>query len=179
MGESQNKNYNWLILLLSIIVIASIFITYFLPKQTDGKWLGIDLTFFPSLNAALNTLTFLFLLMAFIMIRNKNVRLHRRFVLAACTTTFLFLISYLLYHSLAPSTHYGGEGFLKYFYYFILITHILLAVVVVPLVLITLKRGLSMQVERHRKIARWTMPIWLYVSLTGVLVYWLISPYYE
>jgi putative membrane protein len=82
------------------------------------------------------------------------------------------------YHYLTESTSYGGGGPLKYVYFFILITHILLAIVIVPLALITVTRGLNMQVEKHRKIARWTMPIWLYVSLTGVLVYLLISPYY-
>lgn len=90
----------------------------------------------------------------------------------------LFLISYLTYHSMAESTSYGGTGFLKDVYYFILITHLILAMALLPLSLFTLTKGLNMQVKKHRKIARWTMPIWLYVSITGVLVYLLISPYY-
>ncbi|MCK9907219.1 DUF420 domain-containing protein, partial [Frankia sp. Cpl3] len=85
------------------------------------------------------------------------------------------LISYVTYHSIAPTTHYGGEGAMRYIYFFILITHIVLAAVIVPLVLVTVARGLNMQVEKHRKIARWTMPLWLYVSVTGVIVYLMIS----
>lgn len=104
--------------------------------------------------------------------------MHRAFIGAAFVSTTLFLVSYVAYHYLTESTKYGGEGVLRSIYFFILITHILLAIVVVPLALISVVRGLQMNVEKHRKIARWTMPIWLYVSLTGVIVYLMISPYY-
>src|SRR5699024_8149445 len=107
-----------------------------------------------------------------------NINAHRNFILAAFGATFLFLITYLTYHSLAGSTSYGGDGVLKYIYYIILISHIVLSTILLPLALFTLARGLNMQTEKHKKIARWTMPIWLYVSITGVLVYLLISPYY-
>lgn len=178
INHPKQRNYNSLIWILSIVIVGVIFSTYLLPKSTDGTVLGIELTVLPMLNAIFNTFTFLFLLAALIMIKQKNIKLHRRFIVAAFTTTFLFFISYLTYHSMAESTSYGGEGILMYIYYFILITHIVLAAVIVPLALITLGRGLNMKVERHRKIARWTMPIWLYVSFTGVLVYIMISPYY-
>jgi putative membrane protein len=91
----------------------------------------------------------------------------------------MFLLSYLLYHFTTPSTKYGGDGILKYIYYFILITHIILAIITVPLASISIGRGLNMEVALHKKITRWAMPIWLYVSVTGVIVYLLISPYYK
>src|SRR5690625_3767739 len=136
------------------------------------------LTVLPMLNAILNTFTTLFFVLALFFIKKKNVKLYRRFIFSAFTTTFIFFISYLTYHSLAESTSYGGEGVMMYIYYFILITHIVLAALIVSLALITLSRGLNMQVEKHRKIARWTMPLWLYVAITGVLVYVLVSRYY-
>ncbi|WP_408607094.1 DUF420 domain-containing protein [Halobacillus mangrovi] len=157
---------------INAIVVALLFIPKFEPQT------GFDVTILPLLNAVLNSFTFVFLLAALYMILKKNVKWHKRFIFAAFTTTALFLVSYLTYHSMASSTSYGGEGILQTIYYFILITHIMLAAVIVPLALLTLARGLTMKVEKHRKIARWTMPLWLYVSLTGVLVYLMISPYY-
>ncbi|MBD1372829.1 DUF420 domain-containing protein [Hazenella sp. IB182357] len=147
-----------------------------MPKSDQFQHL--DLTFLPMMNAIFNSFTFIFLLTALIMIKQKNIKLHRRFILAAFTTTTFFLVTYVTYHSLAESTSYGGDGIMRYIYFFILISHILLSIVIVPLALFTTARGLNMQVEKHRKIARWTMPLWLYVSLTGVLVYLMISPYY-
>lgn len=178
ISKPQQRNYNPLIWLLSVVIVGVIVATNFLPKSSDGTVLGFELTILPMLNAIFNTFTFLFLLAALFMIKQKKIKLHRQFIVAAFITTFLFCISYLTYHSMAESTSYGGEGFLVYIYYFILITHIILAAAIVPLALITLGRGLNMQVEKHRKIARWTMPIWLYVSFTGVVVYLMISPFY-
>ncbi|WP_430786822.1 DUF420 domain-containing protein [Virgibacillus flavescens] len=174
----KQRNYNPLIWVLSILIVGIILGTYMLPKSSDGTVWGIELTVLPMLNAIFNSFTFLFLLTALIMIKKKNITMHRRFIVAAFVTTFLFFISYLTYHSMAESTSFGGVGALMYLYYFILITHIVLAALIVPLALITLGRGLNMKVEKHRKIARWTMPLWLYVSLTGVIVYLMISPYY-
>lgn len=172
----KERNYTPLIVLLSIAINVLVAVLFFLPKAE--KFQHIDVTFLPLLNAVLNSFTFIFLCVALYMIKQKNIVLHRRFIFAAFATTALFLISYVTYHSLAPSTHYGGTGALRYIYFFILITHIVLAAVIVPLVLTTLARGLNMQVEKHRRIARWTMPLWLYVSVTGVIVYLMISPYY-
>ena len=106
------------------------------------------------------------------------IKLHKRFIFTALFWTALFLVSYLLYHFSTESTFYGGTGVIKYIYFFILITHITLAALIVPIALITVGRGLNMQVEKHKKIARWTMPLWLYVSFTGVVVYIMIAPYY-
>lgn len=172
----KQRNYTPWIVILSIAINLIVAVLFFMPKaETAGDW---DITILPLINAVLNSFTFIFLLAALIMIKQKNIVLHRRFIYAAFTTTALFLVTYLIYHGMAESTAYGGEGPLKYIYYFILITHIVLAAVIVPLALTTVARGWNMQVEKHRKIARWTMPLWLYVSITGVLVYLLISPYY-
>lgn len=172
----QQKSYTGVVVILSIVINALVVVLFFLPEYQGET--GFDIKILPLLNAIFNSFTFVFLLAALWFVLRKNIKLHRRFIFAAFTTTALFLVSYVSYHYLAESTSYGGEGPLKYIYYFILITHIILAAVIVPLALLSLVRGLTMQVEKHRKIARWTMPLWLYVSLTGVLVYILISPYY-
>ncbi|MGP4060265.1 DUF420 domain-containing protein [Halobacillus sp. H74] len=157
---------------INVIVVALLFV----PKA--GGDTDFDIKLLPLLNAVLNSFTFVFLSAALFMILRKNIKWHKRFIFAAFTSTALFLVSYLTYHSMAESTSFGGEGFIANVYYFILITHIVLAALIVPLALLTLFRGLAMKVDKHRKIARWTMPLWLYVSLTGVIVYLMISPYY-
>jgi len=172
----KNKNFTPLIIGLTIFINGLIALLFFIPKSE--KEMGFDVHFLPKLNAVFNAFTFIFLLAALIFILRKNVKMHRNFIFAAFTTTFLFLITYLTYHYIAPSTSYGGDGILQKIYYFVLITHITLAPVVVALALFSLTWALTNKIDKHRKIARWTMPIWLYVSLTGVLVYLLISPYY-
>jgi Predicted membrane protein len=176
LNGSKERNYTPLVAILTVVIVAVVAILFFLPAY-DGE-IGFDVKILPLLNAVLNSFTFLALLVALFAIRNKNIRMHRSFIILAFLTTTLFLVSYVTYHYLTESTPYGGEGLLRGVYSFVLITHIVLAIVVVPLALMSLFRGLSMQVERHRRIARWTMPIWLYVSLTGVVVYLMISPYY-
>ena len=161
---------------LSIAINALVVLLFFMPKAEGLD--HIDWMLLPMLNAIFNSFTFVFLLAALYFIKKRNVTMHRRFIFAAFASTTLFLISYVTYHAVTESTPYGGEGVLRYIYFFILITHIVLAAVIVPLALFTTVRGLTGQNERHRKIARWTMPLWLYVSLTGVLVYIMISPYY-
>lgn len=125
----------------------------------------------PGLNAGLNGLAGILLLAGYGSIRARKITLHRGFMLAACTASTLFLISYLTYHFYRPTTPYQGEGALRYFYYIMLLTHVVLAISLVVLVPITLYRALKGRLERHRRIARFTLPIWLYVSVTGVLVY--------
>ncbi|MFX3623196.1 MAG: DUF420 domain-containing protein [Ectobacillus sp.] len=177
-GSTKQKNYTSFVIILSIIVNALILILFFSPIGYKGK-VGFDITIFPRLNAVFNSFTFVFLLSALYAIKKKNIKVHKRFILAAFTTTLLFAVSYLTYHYLSVDrTHFGGEGFMKYFYFFILITHSILAAIIVPLALFSLIWGWTGQVEKHRKIVRWSMPLWLYVSFTGVLVYLLISPYY-
>lgn len=175
-NQAKQRNYTPWIVGLTIAINFIIVLLFFMPKYNGFD--DMDLTYLPMMNAIFNSFTTVFLLGAFYFIKKKNIKMHRRFIFAAYSSTALFFVTYLTYHSIAESTSYGGEGPLKIFYYFVLISHIILAVPTVFLALITTARGLNMQVEKHRKIARWTMPIWLYVSISGVLVYLMISPYY-
>ena len=125
----------------------------------------------PAVNAALNALSATLLLCGFRFIRRKQITAHKRCMLGAVTASVLFLISYVTYHYSAGTTRFPHQGWLRALYFTILISHTILAVTVVPLVLSTLIRALRGQFDRHRRIARWTLPIWLYVSITGVVVY--------
>jgi len=171
------KNYNKAIWSLSIGINLLIGLAYFVPTLTISE--EYDFSYIPLLNATLNGLTFLALTFALIAIKNKKIRIHRNLIFTALSFTGIFLGSYLLYHFTTPSTEFGGEGIVKIIYFTILITHIILAAAIVPLALISIARGLNMNIPKHRQIARWVMPIWLYVSLTGVIIYMMISPYYS
>jgi len=125
----------------------------------------------PAVNASLNAIATILLLCGFVMIKQGRINVHRRFMLSAFGTSVLFLICYVIYHLNVLSKKFPGQGPIRIVYYVILISHVLLAMSVPPLAIITLTRGLRMRVERHIAIARWTFPIWLYVSVTGVIVY--------
>ena len=125
----------------------------------------------PTLNAVLNSISGALLVAGYVFVRSGNVRAHRACMLAAFGVSTLFLVSYLIYHAEVGSVRYTGQGWARPVYFTILITHIILAAAIVPMVIMTLSRGLRGQIERHRKIARWTFPLWLYVSVTGVIVY--------
>lgn len=172
----KERNYTPLVMTLTVAVVTLITILFFLPGY-EGE-LGFDVKILPMLNAIFNSFTFIALVVALVAIKKKNIKMHKAFIGLAFLTTTLFLVSYVTYHYLTESTSYGGEGVLRYIYFFVLITHIVLAAVVVPFALFSAIRGLTNQVEKHRKVSRWTMPIWLYVSFTGVVVYLMISPYY-
>jgi uncharacterized membrane protein YozB (DUF420 family) len=128
----------------------------------------------PALNASLNALSALFLLLGWACIRARRRDAHRAFMLAAFGTSSLFLISYLVYHFQVGSVRFQGEGLLRTVYLAILLSHTVLATLVVPLVLATLFRALRGRFEAHRSLARYTLPIWAYVSVTGVVVYWML-----
>lgn len=133
----------------------------------------------PKLNAFINGICSILLLVSLYFIRNKNIEMHKRINIITFALSSVFLVSYVLFHYYVEETHYGGEGIIKNVYYFILITHIVLAAIVLPLILFSFYRGLQMQVELHKKLVRWSFPIWLYVTVTGVVVYLMISPYYQ
>ncbi|MFY0759644.1 MULTISPECIES: DUF420 domain-containing protein [Metabacillus] len=172
------KNYTAIIVTLSLVVNAIILGLFFLPIGYGGE-VKFDIHIFPRINAVLNSFTFVFLVIALVSIIKKNVKLHKGFILAAFTTTLLFCVSYLTYHYMSgETTRFGGEGFIRNVYFFILITHSFLAAIIVPLALFSLVWGWTGQLTKHRRIVRWSMPIWLYVSFTGVIVYLMISPYY-
>lgn len=169
----SNNPYKSLIIFLSVVIPIAVAILYILPKTETTVF-----SFLPLLNACINGTTFFVLIAAFLAIKNNNIILHKSLMWTALSLSTLFLLSYVLYHATTPSTSFGGEGLIKNIYFFILLTHILLSAVVVPLVLITFSRALAEKFDKHRQLARITLPIWLYVTLTGVLVYVMISPYY-
>ena len=128
----------------------------------------------PAVNATLNGIAGVLLLIGFLLIRSRRIELHRRFMIAAFGASSLFLVSYLVYHAQVGSVRFTRQGFVRPLYFTILITHVVLAAAVLPLAILTLTRGLKGRFSAHRAIARWTLPIWLYVSVTGVLVYVLL-----
>lgn len=135
--------------------------------------------FLPKLNAFLNATCSVLLMISLYYIRRKNIEMHKRINIITFALSSVFLISYVLFHYFVKETHFGGEGAFKTIYYVILISHIVLAAVVLPLILLSFYRGLQMRVELHKKLVRWSYPIWLYVTVTGVIVYLMISPYYQ
>ena len=177
MSKEQNlldeKKYNKLIVILSIaipIVVAILFGV----KIPNVK----PLTFLPPIYATINGLTAIILIIAFIAIKKKNIVLHENLMTTAIWCSVVFLLMYIAYHMTSESTKFGGEGTIKHVYYFILLTHIVLSILVIPFVLITYVRAITNNIERHKKIAKITFPLWLYVAITGVVVYVMISPYY-
>ena len=172
----EQKYKKWIIALSIIIPLAVA--ALFAVKLKD---FGIEvepLSFLPPIYATTNGITAIILIFAVIAIKNGKRKTHEYLMKTAIGLSALFLIMYVAYHMTADSTKFGGEGTIKYIYLFILLTHIVLSIVIIPLVLITFVRALSQSFDRHRKIARITFPIWLYVAITGVIVYVMISPYY-
>lgn len=131
----------------------------------------MDLEALPTVNALLNTTSALLLAAGYSMVRRGRIQAHRVCMLTACGTSALFLVSYLVYHANVGSVAFTGQGVVRPIYFTILISHVILAAAILPMVVVTLYRALRGQFERHRKIARWTLPVWLYVSVTGVVVY--------
>jgi uncharacterized membrane protein YozB (DUF420 family) len=134
----------------------------------------IPSSYLPTVNAALNSLSAVFLIVGYLCIKAKNVTAHKALMLSAFASSTLFLISYLFYHYQVGSVPFKGQGGIRAIYFTVLISHTILAAAVVPLVLVTLIRALKGNFDKHRRIARWTLPVWLYVSITGVLVYWML-----
>jgi len=173
----MDKTYNLkpVIIAISIIIPVVVAILYLMPKEA----LATDMfSFLPKVNATLNSIATVLLIAAGFAVKAKKFELHKKLMLSAVVVSVLFLVSYITYHATSESTVFGGEGTIRSVYLFILLTHIVLAIAIVPLVLITLSRALSQKFDKHRKIARWTLPIWLYVTITGVVVYFMIAPYY-
>ena len=157
------------------IAVPLLVVLLFMYKIPNAK----PLTFLPPIYASINGLTAVLLVVAVIAIKNGKKKLHQRLMTSCIGLSVLFLIMYVAYHMTSQSTPYGGDGTLRYVYYFILLTHILLSVAVIPLVLITYSKGYLEDYKAHKKWAKYTFPIWLYVAVTGVIVYVMISPYYQ
>jgi putative membrane protein len=136
------------------------------------------LTFLPPIYAAINGITAIILMIAYWAIKQKNISLHEQLMKTSIGLSLIFLVMYVAYHMTSDPTPYGGEGIIRYVYYFILISHIFLSIGIIPMVLITYVRAISNLFFEHKKIARYTFPIWMYIAVTGVIVYLMISPYY-
>lgn len=173
--KKNDKTARLLIVTVSFIVFAAVVVLSRVKIDAD---LGFDVHVFAKVNAIINSAVSVLLVSAFVAIRRKNYIAHRNLMYAAIVLSALFLVSYIAHHLLAGDTRFGGEGAIRYVYFFILITHIFLAAIILPFILFTAYRALTGEFGRHKKIARYTFPLWLYVSVTGVLVYLLISPYY-
>jgi putative membrane protein len=175
--KSLEQRFNPLIIVVSILIPVVVAVL-FTVKLKDFGYDVEPLSFLPPIYAAINGITAIVLIVAVNSIRKGNTQLHRKLMTSAIMLSILFLLMYVAYHMTSDSTKYGGEGAMRYVYFFILISHIVLSIAVIPLVLVSYVRALSQQFDRHRKIARITYPIWLYVAITGVIVYLMISPYY-
>lgn len=172
----EQKYKKWIVLLSVAIplVVALLF-------GVNLRKMGFDvqpLSFLPPIYATVNGITAVLLIAAVMAVKNGNIVLHERLMKTAIGCSIAFLGMYVAYHMTSDSTVFGGEGVIKYVYYFILITHIILSIAIIPLVLITYVRALAQVFDKHKKIAKITFPIWLYVAVTGVVVYLMIAPYY-
>jgi len=175
--QPNDKKAKRVIWILSFVLFAAIVA---LDKKaiTPTYPFSFDVHYFAFANSIINSCVSVLLILGLFAVKRKNWILHKRFMLSAILLSILFLVSYVCHHLFAGDTKFGGEGFIRYFYYFILITHIVLAAVILPFILFTAYRALSGNYQKHKKLARITWPLWFYVSITGVLIYWLISPYY-
>jgi putative membrane protein len=169
----NQEPYQKLIIALSIIIPLAVAILFKVKIE------GFDFSFLPPIYASINGVTSILLLLALIAIKNGNRRVHETIMKVCIAFSAAFLVMYVAYHMTSDPTAFGGDGFVKYTYYFILVTHIILSIAVIPLVMFTFVRALSQNFDRHRKLAKITFPIWLYVAITGVVVYLMISPYYK
>lgn len=178
--ETQNdieKKYNKWIVILSVVIPLAVAALFGIKLSNFG--LDVEPFYFlPPIYAGINGLTAVLLIVALWAIKNKNINLHETIMKVCIGLSVLFLVMYVAYHMSSDSTAYGGEGVMKVVYLVILVTHIFLSIAIIPLVLITYVRALATRFDKHRKIAKITFPIWLYVAITGVVVYFMISPYY-
>lgn len=175
--KTLEKRFSTFIIIVSILI--PVIVTVLLSVRLKDFGINVEpLYFLPPIYATINGITAAILIAGVIAIKNGKILVHKRLMTTAISLSVLFLAMYVAYHLTADSTKFGGEGTVKYIYYFILISHIALSIIVIPLVLVTYVRALAERFDKHRKIARITFPIWLYVAVTGVIVYLMISPYY-
>ncbi len=171
------QRFQPLIIIVSILIPAVV-VALFSIKLSDFGYDVKPLTFLPPIYAGINALTAIILVLGFLAIKNGKIPLHKKLMTTAIILSILFLLMYVAYHMTSDTTKYGGSRGVMFVYFFILISHIILSIAIIPLVLITYVRALAERFDRHKKIARYTFPLWLYVACSGVVVYLMISPYY-
>lgn len=167
-----------IIVVLSIVVPILVASLFLLPESWKIQFGNANFRSLPFFHAILNGCTAILLAVAFGMIKTKKVALHRLSNILAFSLSAVFLISYVISHISNPDSHFGGEGWVRPVYFFILISHIVLSIPVLPLAMLSIYRGLNNQISAHKKLVKWTFPIWMYVAVTGVLVYIFMAPYY-
>lgn len=178
LQPSLKKNDSRAKLLIGIFSFVVFAVVVSLGKIQLKVDLGFNVHVFATINAFINSVIAVLLVLALIAVKNKNFLLHKRMMMSALLLSILFLVSYIAHHLFAGETKFGGEGFLKTIYYIILITHIFLAAIILPFILFTAYRALIGEYETHKKLAKITWPLWFYVAVTGPIVYLMISPYY-
>ena len=164
--------------IITLSVAVPIIVVVLMNIETRTNLLGLDVSTYPFFHAVINGLTAILLAVGYLLIKNNKMTLHRNVMISAFMLSVVFLVSYVISKISHEPVPYGGEGFMRTLYFVILISHIVLSGIIVPLVLFTMYRALTGQYDKHKKIARWTFPIWMYVSITGVLVYIFMQPYY-
>lgn len=172
--EKQVRFLDRIAWVVSGLVLAAVVLMRQFKIETD-----LDLSILPPFHATLNALVAVALVVAYSAIRRKNVSVHRQWMTIAMVLSVAFLVSYVAYHITTPETRYGGEGWIRTVYFILLISHIILAAVILPFILFTFIRGYAGVIDRHRRLARWVFPLWLYVALTGPICYIMLKPYYE
>ena len=175
--ELKEKRYKLIIIVLSVLIPVAVAALFGVNLRALGFNVA-PLNFLPPIYATINGITAILLIAAVRAIKKRNRAAHEQLNTLAIVCSVLFLIMYVAYHMTSDTTVFGGQGWIKYLYYFILISHVLLSVIIIPLVLVTLMKAKLGAFSQHRKIAKITFPIWLYVAITGVVVYLMISPYY-
>jgi putative membrane protein len=176
-NHSLEQKFSKLIIIVSILIPVVVAIL-FNVKLKDLGYNVEPLSFLPPIYATINGITAVVLVVGVLAIKNGKRQLHKQLMTTAIALSVAFLVMYVAYHMTTDSTKFGGEGIIRPIYFFILISHILLSIAVIPLVLITYVRALAEKFDKHKKIAKITFPIWLYVAVTGVVVYLMIAPYY-
>lgn len=174
--QKNDRKAALLIWIFSVVVFGAVVALGAIKLKID---VGFNVHVFATINAVINTIVTILLAAALVTVKLKKYELHKKLMLTAMVLSVLFLVSYICHHLLAGDTKYGGQGALRYIYFFILATHIFLAAIILPFILFTAYRALIAEFPQHKKLARITWPIWFYVSMTGVIVYLFISPYYH
>ena len=176
-NNSVEKKYNIWIVILSIFIptVVAILLTI---RLKDFGIITEPMRFLPPIYATINAITAVILISAVIAIKNQKRQLHERLMKSAIALSVLFLLLYIAYHLTTEATKYGGEGISRTIYFLLLISHIGLSIITIPMVLVSYVRALAQKFDKHKQLTRYTFPIWLYVTITGVIVYFMISPYY-
>lgn len=179
LNDMSEKSLSLIIYAVSMVICLAVAFLIYFPQAFALSNGGINVEYLPRFHAFLNGSCTLLLIGGYVAVRQKKYNLHKTLMVTCFLLSSIFLVSYVIYHSQAPATKFGGEGLIRPIYYTILLTHIVLAALILPLALFTISRSWRGEFAKHKKIARVTLPIWIYVTATGVIVYFMIAPYYN